>query len=111
MRNLTMKTGIAFAAALLALSACSQSEPEQAPDANMSDEVAPEETATPEALPSGEPAELAPPVEDTNTAAIDVPPEKPVAPDAQVLDDADATGMTARVSRDEAAETNDQAPQ
>ena len=109
MRNRTMKTGAALAAGLLMLSACSRSEPEQPLDENMT-EQAPVDEATPDALPTNE-ATVAPPPADTNTAAIDVPPEEPVAPDAQMLDDAEATGMTARVVRNEAAPADDQAPQ
>ena len=99
-----MKTGGALAAGLLMLSACSRSEPEPPVEENLDE-------ATPDALPSVEPSDVPPPVADTNTAAIDVPPEAPVAPDAQMIEDADATGMTARVSRDEQPDANDQAPQ
>jgi len=67
--------------------------------------------ATPDAPPTTEPSETPTPAADTNTAAIDVPPEAPVAPDAQMIEDADATGMTARVSRDEQPAGNDQAMQ
>ena len=104
-----MKTGAALAAGLLLLAACSRSEPEQPLEGNMT-EQAPMDEATPDALPSAEPTESLPPTVDANTAAIDVPPEAPVAPDAQMIEDADATGLTARVSRDEAP-ANDQAPQ
>lgn len=105
-----MKTGGALAAGLLMLSACSRSEPEPPVEENMV-EPAPLDEATPDALPSVEPSDVPPPVADTNTAAIDVPPEAPVAPDAQMIEDADATGMTARVSRDEQPAANDQAAQ
>ena len=47
---------------------------------------------------------------DTNAVAEAPPPEK-VAPDAQMLDDAEATGMTARVTRDAPPADNEQAPQ
>lgn len=105
-----IKTGGALAAGLLMLSACSRSEPEQPVEENMT-EQAPLDEAKPDAPPSAEPSDLPPPIADTNTAAVDVPPEAPVAPDAQMIDDADATGMTARVSRDEQPAANDQAPQ
>lgn len=105
-----MKTGAALAAGLLLLAACSRSEPEQPLDENMTEQM-PLDEATPDAPPSAEPTETLPPTVDANTAAIDVPPEAPVAPDAQMIEDADATGMTSRVSRDEAPAGNDQAPQ
>ena len=108
MRNRTMKTGAALAAGLLMLSACSRSEPEQPLEENMS-EQAPMEESTPDATPTAEPSATPTAAVETNTAAIDTPPEAPVAPDAQMIDDADATGMTARVSRDEAPAGNDQA--
>ena len=111
MRNRTMKTGAALAAGLLMLSACSRSEPEQPLDDNMT-EQAPVDEATPDAAPPpAEPSATPTAAADTNTAAIEAPPEKPVAPDAQMIEDADATGMTARVSRDEQPAANDQAPQ
>ena len=95
-----LKIAGVMAAATLALAACSNPEPEQsAEDSNAVETIAPDEAPT--AAPSAEePVPVAEPA--TNSAAIDVPPEAPVAPDAQVLEDADATGMTARVSRDEA---------
>ena len=40
-------------------------------------------------------------------AVVEPPVEKPIAPDEQMLDDADATGMTARVTRDEAPAENE----
>jgi hypothetical protein len=106
-----MKTGLALGAGLLLLTACSRSEPEQPAEMENMDAVAPMDNASaapaPDAAAVTEPSP--PPAE--NSAAIDVPPERPVAPDAQVLDDADATGMTARVNRDEPAPGNDPAPQ
>lgn len=108
MRNRTMKTGVALAAGLLMLSACSRSEPEQPLEENMS-EQAPVEESTPDATPTAEPSATPTAAVETNAATIDTPPEAPVAPDAQMIDDADATGMTARVSRDEAPNGNDQA--
>ncbi len=105
------KTGLALGAGLLLLTACSRSEPEQPAEMENMDATAPMDNATaaptPDAAAVTEPSP--PPAE--NSAAIDVPPERPVAPDAQVLDDADATGMTARVNRDEPAPANDSAPQ
>ena len=105
------KTAIALLLTAGLLAACSRSEPEQPEMTNDSTEVMPDEPQpepTPSALPSAEPT----PAEAVNAAAIEPPPEAPVAPDAQVLEDADATGMTARVSRDAPAATgNEQAPQ
>ncbi|MEG8055861.1 hypothetical protein QP150_02850 [Sphingomonas sp. 22L2VL55-3] len=43
--------------------------------------------------------------------AVEPEREPPVAPDEQMRDDADATGMTARVTRDEAPVENDTVPQ
>jgi predicted small lipoprotein YifL len=115
MKEVTMrrwKTGTVLAATLLSLAACSRSEPEQAPSAeNFAAEDAPlAEPTTSADVPVAEPSAAEARAEAANSAMIDVPPEAPIAPDAQVLDDADATGMTARVSRDEAV-ANDQAEQ
>ena len=91
-------TGV-LTAGLLALAACSQSEPEQPLTENDAvEEIAPEETPSPVETPDAEPTGAAM----ENMAAIAPPPAAEIAPDMQVLDDADATGMTARVSRDEA---------
>jgi len=43
------------------------------------------------------------PVPETTNLTVAEPRAAPVDPDAQTLDDADATGMTARVNRDAAA--------
>lgn len=104
----TLKTVGLLGAGLLALAACSRSEPEQpAPEDNVTLEATPGAEPTPEASPSAAPvAEVAP---IANAAIADVPPETPAAPDAQMIDDAEATGMTARVSRDAPA-GNEAAP-
>lgn len=81
---------IAALATLTLLAACG-SEPEAPP------EPAPTETAEPAPAP---PAPPPPVVENVAEAA----PVVELAPDAQVLEDADATGMTARVDREAAAE-------
>ncbi len=83
----------------LALAACGDSEPERAPDETVREETveAPppvEEMAAPAPLPVDNRAEAA--VEEDPT-----PPEAPVEIDQQVLDDASATGMTARSTRGE----------
>ncbi len=108
MRNRRMMTGASLAAAALMLAGCSRSAPEQPEDGNMV-EAAPVDTATPEPLPTAEPSPAPSPV-DTNATA-EAPPEEKVAPDAQMLDDAEATGMTARVTRDAPPADNGQAPQ
>jgi hypothetical protein len=80
--------------ALAALAGCDSSTPESAaPAENIADNteavnvVVPEEAPVPETL---------------NAAAVEAPRETPPDPDAQTQEDADATGMTARVRRDEA---------
>ncbi len=85
---------------------CSRSEPEP-PEMNMTvqeleptPEPMPTETPTPEPEPTPEPR---------NDVAILPPPEEP-APDAQMMDDASATGMTARSERGDAGEDAGAAP-
>ena len=95
-------------AGLLALSACSRPEPEQPVTDNSALEMSPDADATPEPLPTAAPTAEATPMAN---AMADVPAEAPVAPDAQMIDDAAATGMTARVSRDAPATGNEVAPQ
>jgi len=83
----------AGALALGALAGCEKSTPEPAaPVENVVNEaepmnavVVPEETPAPE----------------TTNLTVAEPREAPVDPDVQTLDDADATGMTARVNRDQ----------
>jgi hypothetical protein len=95
------RNGIGFVLAATVMSTvlggCSRSEPEAPPVTdNMSyEEDAPVETAAPVAPV----AEAAPPAE----VKAEAPPAPEIAPDVQVQDDADATGMTARVTRDGAA--------
>lgn len=96
-----MKTAALLGAGLLTLAACAKPEPEQPVSDNMSLEESPDEAPTPDVAPTAEATPAA--ALDTNTAAVDVPADAPVAPDAQMIEDADATGMTARVSRDEAS--------
>jgi outer membrane biosynthesis protein TonB len=83
-----------FATAALALAGCSR-EPAPAPEPTPSVEEAP----TPEPTPTAEPTPIATPSELTNVTAA-LPPEEKPAPDEQMLDDASATGMTARARRD-----------
>ncbi len=96
-----MKT-IAFATSALfvlsVLAGCSRSEPDQPPPVdNAVTEEAPVREEPPAPAPEPAPVEPAPaPV--SNVVAP--PPAAEIAPDAQMLDDADATGMTARANRD-----------
>jgi hypothetical protein len=84
-----------LAAAGLSLAACGHKEEEAAPDANLTNITVPEDapvnvtTETP----------IAAPTQNSAAAAPAAPVE--LAPEAQTQDDADATGMTARISRDE----------
>jgi len=96
---------LATTACLLALGlgACSSEAPEPTPVENIAsdEDVAPvaEAAPTPVALPT----EAAPTPPDVNASVeMDVEPVTP--PDEQMLDDASATGMTARATRDEATD-------
>ena len=105
--TISTRTRTAIAGGLLAamaLAGCSRSEPEQPPtDVNMVEDTGVTETEAAPAPVEAAPVE-APPVA---PAVVEPPREKPVAPDEQMLDDADATGMTARVTRDEAPAENE----
>lgn len=98
---MTARTTLAIAAALLTigLGGCSRSSEEPVPvEENLVEpiempEPAPVDTPEPLPTPSATP--------ETNLAAEAPPPIAP-GPDEQMLDDASATGMTARASRDEA---------
>ncbi|MES3107013.1 conserved exported hypothetical protein [Sphingomonas aurantiaca] len=109
--TISTRTRTAIAGGLLAamaLAGCSRSEPEQPPtDVNMVEDTGVTETEAAPAPVEAAPVE-APPVA---PAVVEPPREKPVAPDEQMLDDADATGMTARVTRDEAPAENEAEPQ
>ncbi len=100
-------TGIGFAVAATMMTAvlggCSRSEPE-APTVteNMSYE---EEAPAEETAPVAAEPEAPPPAE----VKAEAPPAAEIAPDVQMQDDADATGMTARVTRD-GSSTKDAAP-
>ena len=86
--------------ALTALAGCNNSTPESsAPAENVANEAEPMNVVVPD--------ETAPP-ETTNAATLEDTRETPPDPDAQTQEDADATGMTARVRRDEAS--NETAP-
>ncbi|MEG8024668.1 hypothetical protein QP162_09795 [Sphingomonas aurantiaca] len=105
--TISTRTRTAIAGGLLAamaLAGCSRSEPEQPPtDVNMVEDTGVTETEAAPTPVEAAPVE-APPVA---PAVVEPPREKPVAPDEQMLDDADATGMTARVTRDEAPAENE----
>lgn len=90
------------AAGMILLSGCSRSAPERAPD---------EEKTTVDATPAPMPAAAPiakPPAE--RTARAEIPRAEEPAPEVQMQDDADATGMTARVSHDDASAENMDAP-
>ena len=94
--------------AAMALAGCSRSEPEQPPtDTNMVEDSGVTESEAAPAPVEAAPVEAAP----AAPAVVEPPREKPVAPDEQMLDDADATGMTARVTRDEVPPANETEPQ
>ncbi|QNQ08721.1 hypothetical protein [Sphingomonas alpina] len=105
-RKALLVAGTALLAAGLA--ACSGSEPAPAPTENS------EAISEPTPEPSASPTPEASPVIETNSTAEAAPEPTAVAPDEQMLDDASATGMTARTSRgepatdDTAATSNDQ---
>ena len=109
--TISTRTRTAIAGGLLAamvLAGCSRSEPEQPPtDTNMVEDAGVTETEAAPAPVEAAPVEAAPPA----PAVVEPPREKPVAPDEKMLDDADATGMTSRVTRDEAPTQNEDAPQ
>lgn len=111
MRYTTTKAVTALAAGLLMLAGCSRSEPEQPTAEDNMAEATPVEDVSPVAPTADESMPAEGNAVDANAVAIAPPPEEPVAPDAQMLEDADATGMTARVSRDEAPAGNDQTAQ
>ncbi|KQN32851.1 hypothetical protein [Sphingomonas sp. Leaf38] len=105
--TISTRTRTAVAVGLLtamALAGCSRSEPEQPPtDVNMVEDTGVTETEAAPAPVEAAPVEAAP----AAPAVVEPPREKPIAPDEQMLDDADATGMTARVTRDEAPAENE----
>ena len=88
--------------ALTVLAGCSRSEPDEAPPVeNVSEapQPLPEDTRVSEPEPAPAPAPAPVAISD----AVAPPPAADIAPDEQMLDDADATGMTARARRDEPA--------
>lgn len=104
---MTKKRLLTFVAALSAagLTACSGSGNEPVVENETGAAVpspAEDPTPAPTAIETASPA----PVEETpvaNNSAVEVPIEESRAPDDQMMDDAAATGMTARATRDEPA--------
>jgi len=103
-RKLTLIVTLALLTA--ATSACSKSEPEPAPveDEEM---TAPGPSSTPTSVPAESPS---PSTVNTSSADLNATAELPAdvapAPDEQMMDDASATGMTARASREEQSAGN-----
>jgi PBP1b-binding outer membrane lipoprotein LpoB len=93
MTRMTARPVLAVALAALALAGCSRSDREEAAPAN---DVTVTEVPVPE--PSMEPLPAPSPTAEVNMAEP-LPEAEPEAPDAQMLDDASATGMTARADR------------
>jgi hypothetical protein len=103
----TTRPLLAAAAALLALNlgACSDEPetPQTENRADLNDETV--DDVAPEPTPIATPAPIVEPTTDAN-ASLDLEPEPVTPPDEQMLDDASATGMTARAARDQP--TNDE---
>ena len=95
-----------FAASAIALAACSGAKDSEqtAADTNIVDITEPEAVAnvTTEAPPA---------TRIDNTATTEVAPPATLTADEQTQDDADATGMTAKVNRDEAGNDSGQPAQ
>ena len=97
-KTVTRAAGIAAGLlALAALGGCDWLSP-QPPKPEATENVVDETPSSNAAEPA---ANVAIPTDVNAAAAVDVR-DAPPPPDAQTLDDADATGMTARVNRDEA---------
>ncbi len=103
MKKMTVATAAAITAGLLALAGCNRS-PEQ--PAATDNGVVSETKVTTESNVAA-PVVKAPSVTANTSEAVARP--EPPAPDSQTQDDADATGMTARVHRDDAP-ANETAP-
>lgn len=98
---------LATTGALLALNlgACSRSEPEprpvdEAPTERVETPRSAEPTVEPPTFPSGDATESRNAAAQDNVATEMLPEPAPL-PDEQMMDDASATGMTARASREE----------
>ncbi|HEX8445548.1 MAG TPA: hypothetical protein VF649_02940 [Sphingomonas sp.] len=88
------------AALLVGLTACNRSEP--APEPAPYNEPIAEEPA-PEPEPRPEPEPVTPVSNAAETVTEAVPPPEPTPQSEQMLEDAEATGMTARVAREDTA--------
>lgn len=98
---MTRKLALAVAASLLTISlgACSGRDDDVVYADNSSDATPASAEEVAPATPEPAPAPVAT-TETVNTAAVDdTPPPAPSAPDEQMMDDASATGMTARAHR------------
>jgi hypothetical protein len=104
MKKITVASAALFAAGLLALAGCNRS-PEQ--PAATDNGVVSETNVTTESNVAAPVAK--PPSVPANASEAVVRPE-PSAPDSQTQDDADATGMTARVHRDDTPANETTAP-
>lgn len=107
-RKLTLVATLALLTA--ATSACSKSEPEPAPVENEGMTAPAEPSPTPTSVPTESPS---PTTLNTSNADLNATAELPAdvapAPDEQMMDDASATGMTARASRDQQSAANTEA--
>ncbi len=90
---------LATAVLLPMLGGCSKSEPDAAPVENLAPSAEEAPSRAPEPTPEPSAAAVTPPTDINATADADPEPATP--PDEQMLDDASATGMTARATRDE----------
>jgi len=97
---------VVIAGGSLALAGCNQSTPAK-PTVTDNSEVSETNVVTEANV--AEPVSKGPSVTTNAAAEADFRPEPP-SPDAQTQDDADATGMTARVHRDEAPANETTAP-
>jgi hypothetical protein len=105
MKKMNVATAAAIGAGLLALAGCNRSTPEQPSVADNG--VVPETNVT-TASNTVAPVTKAPSASSNASEAVARP--EPPAPDSQTQDDADATGMTARVHRDDAPANETTAP-
>ena len=97
MKKMSVATAAVIGAGLLALAGCNRSGPEQ--PAETDNTTVSETNVTTTASNTAAPV-IKPPSVAANASEAIARPE-PVAPDAQTEDDADATGMTSRVHRDD----------
>ena len=109
-RTIPVATGFALLVAGAALGGCSRHDAEPLDLNNDTGVVESDNVALPQDLPppSPSPVETALPPGVTGNAVALPPPPPPAEPDAQVLDDASTTGMTARADRGQPAQ--DEAP-